>query len=102
MRGEVVFPATAAPFAKLLVQVEDVSFADAPSVVVGEQELNVGELEGGGGVRFRSRFQPISSTLATSIRCELTSTRRVRVRSKSATSYRRAHTPSSPEATETS
>ena len=54
VRGEVVLPANAptAPAADLLVQVEDVSRADAPSTVLGEQRQQGVPIEAGGVIPF--------------------------------------------------
>jgi putative lipoprotein len=54
VRGDVVVPEAGAPeeAAELVVQVEDVSRADAPSVVVGEQRLRGVRLPPGGALQF--------------------------------------------------
>lgn len=54
VRGEVVVPPVVMPAeaAELVVQVEDVSRADAPSIVVGEQRLHAVRLEGGAVLPF--------------------------------------------------
>jgi putative lipoprotein len=54
VRGDVVVPASGAPHeaAELVVQVEDVSRADAPSVVVGEQRRRGVRLHPGGVLEF--------------------------------------------------
>ncbi|MCI0636571.1 MAG: YbaY family lipoprotein [Actinobacteria bacterium] len=54
VRGEVVLPQVTLPAeaAELVVQVEDVSRADAPSIVVGEQRLLGVQLYGGAVLPF--------------------------------------------------
>jgi uncharacterized lipoprotein YbaY len=54
VRGEVVVPPFVRPAeaAELVVQVEDVSRADAPSIVVGEQRRPAVRLEGGAVLPF--------------------------------------------------
>jgi putative lipoprotein len=54
VHGEIVLPAIDLPdvAAKVLVQVEDVSRADAPSSVVGEQELKGVKLQKGAVLPF--------------------------------------------------
>ena len=54
VRGEVSIPADAEPVdkANVVVQVEDVSRADAPSIVVGEQRQQAVQLDSGGVIPF--------------------------------------------------
>src|SRR4051794_31297871 len=68
VRGDIVVPEGDVPdeAAELIVQVEDVSRADAPSVVVGEQRLRGVRLPPGGALQFEvevpaDRVDPRSS-----------------------------------------
>ncbi len=54
VQGEIVIPPMAEAFtpARVLVQIEDVSRADAPSQIVGQAEIDTGELLGGDTLPF--------------------------------------------------